>query len=144
MSEGVHVDRSTAIILLRNAGSLEVAVENSHQAGRHVKQVHCSHLLQPAREEWEIRRGQPKHGTTDFHAYATAYAAQHGQRYTLALTSAFGDEDVQTVVQRLVQQVRRLGVKIRFLLLDKDTFPSLSNTLRLHTPNTERCRTICS
>jgi len=77
---------------------------------------------QPAREEWEIRRGQPKHGTTHFHAYATAYVVQHGQRYTLAMTSVFGDEDVKTVVQRLVQQVRTLGVKIRFLLLDKEFF----------------------
>jgi hypothetical protein len=77
---------------------------------------------QPARQEREIRRGQPKHGTTHFHAYATAYVAQHGQRYTLAMTSVLGDEDVKTVVQRLVQQVRALGVKIRFLLVDKEFF----------------------
>ncbi|REJ96641.1 MAG: peptide synthetase [Planctomycetota bacterium] len=77
---------------------------------------------QPAREEREIRRGQPKHGTTHFHAYATAYVVQHGQRYTLAMTAVRGDEDVKAVVQRLLQQVRRLGVKVRFLLVDKEFF----------------------
>ena len=77
---------------------------------------------QPARQEREIRRGQPKHGTTHFQADATAYVVQHGQRYTLAMTSVLGDENVKPVVQRLVQQVRRLGVKIRLLLVDKEFF----------------------
>jgi putative transposase len=76
----------------------------------------------PARQEREIRRGQPKHGTTHFHAYATAYVVQHGQRYTLAATWVLGDEDVKSVVQRLLQRVRRLGVKIRLLLVDKEFF----------------------
>ena len=77
---------------------------------------------QPACHEREIRRGQPKHGTTHFHAYATAYVVQHGQRYTLAMTYVFGDEHVKDVVQRLLQQVRALGVKVRFLLVDKEFF----------------------
>lgn len=77
---------------------------------------------QPARHEREIRRGPPKHGTTHFHAYATACVVHQGLRYTLAMTYVLGDEDVKTVVQRLMQQVRRLGVKIRFLLLDKEFF----------------------
>lgn len=77
---------------------------------------------QPACHEREIRRGQPKHGTTHFHAYATAYVVAHGRRYTLAMTYVFGDESIKEVVQRLLQQVRVLGVKVRFLLLDKEFF----------------------
>jgi putative transposase len=76
----------------------------------------------PHREKREVYRGQPKHGTTHFHAYATAYVAQHGQRYTLAMTYVFGDETVKEVLKRLMQQVQKLGVKVRFLLLDKGFF----------------------
>lgn len=77
---------------------------------------------QPFRDPREIRRGQPKHGTTHFHTYATAYVAQHGQRYTLAMTYVFGGETIEQVLKRLMQQVQKLGVKVRFLLLDKGFF----------------------
>lgn len=77
---------------------------------------------QPSCSQREIRRGQPKQGTTHFHAYATAYVAHHGQRYTLAMTYVFGDENIKDVVRRLLGQVRILGVKVRFLLIDKEFF----------------------
>lgn len=77
---------------------------------------------QAQQDESEIRRGQPKSGTTHFHAYATAYVVQHGQRYTLAMTYVLKDESVKIVLQRLLQKVRKLGVKVRFLLLDKEFF----------------------
>ena len=77
---------------------------------------------QACEDEAEIRRGQPKSGTTHFHAYATAYVVQHGQRYTLAMTYILKDESTKTVLQRLMQKVRKLGVKVRFLLLDKEFF----------------------
>lgn len=77
---------------------------------------------QPYRQAREISRGQPKHGTSHFHAYATAYVAQHGQRYTLAVTYVFGDEPVDEVVRRLMHQIQKLGVKVRFLLLDRGFF----------------------
>jgi hypothetical protein len=77
---------------------------------------------QAHQEEREIRRGQAKHGTTHFHTYATAFVVQHGQRYTLAMTYVFGDETTEQVVKRLMQQVRQLGVKVRFVLLDKGFF----------------------
>jgi len=41
---------------------------------------------QPARDKKEIYRGEPKSGTTHFHAYATAAVVHKGHRYTLALT----------------------------------------------------------
>lgn len=47
--------------------------------------------LQPYHGEPEKRRnelyyGQPKQGTTEFHAYASACIVQYGHRYTVALT----------------------------------------------------------
>lgn len=76
----------------------------------------------PYRQAREICRGEPKHGTSHFHAYATAYVAQRGQRYTLAMTYVFGDETVDQVVRRLMQAIQKLGVRVRFLLLDRGFF----------------------
>jgi len=77
---------------------------------------------QPARDEKEIYRSAPKSGTTHFHAYATAVVVHKAHRYTLALTRVESGESMKEVVQRLVRIVRRRGVKIRFLLLDKGFF----------------------
>ena len=74
---------------------------------------------QPYCDAREIRRSQPKCGTSHFHAYATAYVVQHGQRYTLAMTYVLGDDKLEQVVKRLMQQVAKRGVRVRFLLLDK-------------------------
>ena len=41
---------------------------------------------QPYRSRNEIYYGQPKQGTTKFHAYASACIVEYGRRYTLALT----------------------------------------------------------
>lgn len=76
----------------------------------------------PHRQKREIRRGPSKRGTSHFHAYATANVAQRGQRYTLAMTYVCGDEKVEQAVRRLMRQITRLGVKVRFLLLDKGFF----------------------
>jgi hypothetical protein len=77
---------------------------------------------QPACDVKEIFRGEPKSGTTHFHAYATAVVLHKGYRYTLALTHVEYGESMKEVVQRLLAIVRRRGVKIRFLLLDKGFF----------------------
>jgi len=76
----------------------------------------------PACDAKEIFRGEPKSGTTHFHAYATAVVLHKGYRYTLALTHVEYGESMKEVVQRLLAIVRRRGVKIRFLLLDKGFF----------------------
>lgn len=62
---------------------------------------------QPHRDKQEIYRSSPKSGTTHFHAYATA-AVVHTK--------------MKEVVQRLLKIVRRQGVKLRYLLLDKGFF----------------------
>lgn len=69
--------------------------------------------------EDEIYRSKPKSGTSHFHAYATAYVIRKGQRFTLALTYVRQGEALQVVVQRLLQQAARVGVKPRYVLLDR-------------------------
>lgn len=77
---------------------------------------------QPAYDPKEIFRGEPKSGTTHFHAYATAVVLHKGYRYTLALTRVEYGDSMKEVLQRLLAIVRRRGVKVRFLLLDKGFF----------------------
>lgn len=74
---------------------------------------------QPFRSVDEIYRSQAKDGTSHFHAYATAYVVRHGQRYTVALTGVKKGEPLKDVVQRLLRQAARVGVRPRLLLLDR-------------------------
>jgi hypothetical protein len=74
---------------------------------------------EPFRDRREIYRGQPKSGTTHFHAYATCYVVFHGHRFTLALTPVKYGEPMEDVVSRLLRLVRKIGVKCRLLLLDR-------------------------
>src|SRR5436305_2418290 len=74
---------------------------------------------QPFRDLQEIYRGQAKSGTSHFHAYATAYVIRKGQRYTVALTGVKKGESLKDVVQRLLRQAARVGVRPRLLPLDR-------------------------
>jgi hypothetical protein len=67
----------------------------------------------------EIYRGQNKAGTNSFHAYASAYVAFHGQRFTVALTPVERGEDMKAIVQRLLTLARKGGVRPALLLLDR-------------------------
>src|SRR4051812_20366644 len=73
----------------------------------------------PFRDPAEVYRGQAKDGTSHFHAYATAYVIRKGQRYTVALTGVTKGEPLKEVVQRLLRQAARVGVRPRLLLLDR-------------------------
>ena len=73
----------------------------------------------PAVDIKEVFRGQRKSGTSHFHAYATAAVIHKGYRYTVALMRVEHGVGMKEVVQRLVQLIRRRGIKIRYLLLDK-------------------------
>ena len=73
----------------------------------------------PSEDPKEIYRAQAKKGTNDFHAYASAYVVQRGQRYTVALTPVQRGEDMKDVVQRLLQQAARARVRPCLLLLDR-------------------------
>jgi putative transposase len=74
---------------------------------------------QPFGDPAEVYRSQAKDGTSHFHAYATAYIIRKGQRYTVALTGVRKGESLKDVVQRLLQQAARVGVRPRLLLLDR-------------------------
>jgi hypothetical protein len=74
---------------------------------------------QPMESEKEIYRGQAKSGTTHFHAYATAVVVHKGFRYAIALTSVEKGEKMPAVLKRVLEVVRRIGLKVRYLLLDK-------------------------
>jgi DDE family transposase len=75
---------------------------------------------QPAVEAGELRRGEAKAGTTRFHAYATVYVTRAGRRCTLALTAVRADDDLLDVLLDLLGRVRRLGITIERLYLDRE------------------------
>ena len=74
---------------------------------------------EPFADEREIYRSQPKSGTSHFHAYASCYVVQNGERFTLALTYVTKNEPLKDVLARLLRQVRSLGVEVRLVLLDR-------------------------
>lgn len=73
----------------------------------------------PASDIKEIFRSKPKSGTSHFHAYATAAVIHKGYRYTVALMHVEYGTSMKDVVKQLVRLIRRRGIKIRYLLLDK-------------------------
>lgn len=77
---------------------------------------------EPQHSRNEVYTSKPKQGTSRFHAYATACIVQYGERYTLALTWVRRHESTVLVLRRLLAQVRKIGVKIRRLLLDRAFF----------------------
>lgn len=77
---------------------------------------------QPQKSRNELYYGQPRQGTSKFHAYATACIVQYGQRYTIALTWVRRHETTVKVLGRLLAQIRKIGLKIKRLLLDRAFF----------------------
>jgi hypothetical protein len=77
---------------------------------------------QPFRSKNELYYGKPRQGTKQFHAYASACLIDHGERYTVALTSVRRHESTVTALRRLLARMRQLGLKIRQVLLDRAFF----------------------
>jgi len=77
---------------------------------------------EPYRSNNELYYGQPKQGTKNFHAYATACIVVQGQRYTLALSWVRRHETTVTALKRLIARIRVLGLKIKVLLMDRAFF----------------------
>jgi putative transposase len=73
----------------------------------------------PLRDADEVYRGQAKSGTSHFHAYATAYVIRKGRRYTVALAYVRKGQPLAEVVQELLRQAAKAGVRPRYLLLDR-------------------------
>ena len=74
---------------------------------------------EPLRDVDEVYRSKAKQGTSHFHAYATAYVARHGCRFTAALRYVRKGEPLKEVLRDLLAQARRAGVRPRYLLLDR-------------------------
>lgn len=77
---------------------------------------------QPQKSRNEIYYGKPRQGTKNFHAYASACIVEYGQRYTLALTWVRRHESMVVVLRRLIARIRKIGLKIKRLLLDRAFF----------------------
>ena len=77
---------------------------------------------QPQNSRNELYYGQPRQGTSKFHAYATACIVQYGERYTVALTWVRRHETAVKALGRLLAQIRKIGLKIRRVLLDRAFF----------------------
>ena len=77
---------------------------------------------QPQKSRNELYYGKPKQGTKHFHAYASACIVEHGRRYTLALTWVQRHHSMVRVLRRLVARIRKIGLKIRRVLLDRAFF----------------------
>jgi putative transposase len=74
---------------------------------------------EPLHHPDEVYRSQPKSGTTHFHAYATAYVIRRGLRFTVGLTAVRQGEAMAGILQRLLAQAAKAGVRPRYLLLDR-------------------------
>jgi putative transposase len=77
---------------------------------------------QAEKEESEVSRGQAKSGTTHFHAYASAFIVERGQRYTLALTFVRATDELTGILSRLRNRVAELGIRVKCWLLDREFF----------------------
>ena len=64
-------------------------------------------------------RGQPKASTKTFFAYATLLVIRCGQTFTVGLTPVVNGEEQTTIIERLLQQARQAGLRVRRLLLDR-------------------------
>lgn len=77
---------------------------------------------EPHRSRNELYYGKPRQGTKQFHAYASACILDHGQRYTLALSWVRRHESTVVVLRRLLASIRAVGLKIKYVLLDRAFF----------------------
>ena len=77
---------------------------------------------QPFRSQNELYYSQPRQGTKRFHAYASACLIDHGERYTVALTTVRRHESTVTVLRRLLARMRELGLKFKRVLVDRAFF----------------------
>lgn len=78
---------------------------------------------QPAGSDAELLRNTAKAGTTHFHGYATVAIVHHHHRYVMAFTFVHAGTPMVTIVRALLNRVRRLGSRIKLVLVDKGFYP---------------------
>jgi hypothetical protein len=86
-------------------------------------------------------RSPAKEGTTRFYRVATAYLVLNGRRLTLALRFVLPADDTVSVLAVLLTRVRRLGIPIACLRLDKGfaSIAVLAYLTRQHQPALIAC-----
>ncbi len=70
----------------------------------------------------EVLRAHAKAGTHYFHGYASVSIVHHHQRYVLAVYLIRPEQTMVAIVRALLDRVKRLGLKVRRVLLDKEFF----------------------
>lgn len=73
---------------------------------------------QPHDDADEVMRGKAKSGTTHFHGYVTVSLVHTHRRFVLALLFVQRQDPLVDLVRRALQQVQRLNIRIRRVLLD--------------------------
>jgi len=76
----------------------------------------------PKRKKDEVVRGKPKHGTTWFHAYATAYTILSGRRVTVALAFVKNSDGKLDVLDEVIRLVKDQDLEFKCLYLDRAFF----------------------
>lgn len=81
--------------------------------------------------EW-MCRGEARAGTTRFFRCATAYVMRQHQRFTLAVEFVHPDDDLATIVKRLLRRVKALKIAVKRYYLDKGfcSIPVLQSLLK--------------
>ena len=74
------------------------------------------------RFEDQVCNSQAKGGTTRCFLYATACCLFEGRRYTVAMTPCQKGETMDVILKRLMRRLSFLGLKVKFLLLDREFF----------------------
>jgi Transposase DDE domain len=69
-----------------------------------------------------VVRSQAKKGTCSFFGYGTAYVVRKGRRFTVALTAVTRCMTMEDLARELLKQVRAAGIKVRFLVLDREFY----------------------
>ncbi len=70
----------------------------------------------------QVLRAQAKSGTHHFHGYATVSIVHDRKRYVLALRLVRPGETMVAIVRDLLTRVRRWGIRIRRVYLDKEFY----------------------
>ncbi len=80
---------------------------------------HADQKANQAGDEHWVCRGEAHAGTTHFYRCATAYIMQRDRRWTLTVTFVHPHDSRLAVIQRLITQLRALGLGRGRLYLDK-------------------------
>jgi putative transposase len=73
----------------------------------------------PWRHRREIKKSVAKHGTSHFHAYATASVLRAGRRYTIACIFVPADEGIARKLDRVLDIVQSHDLRVRALFMDR-------------------------